>query len=164
MALFGDKHGLARSTQIAADLAHMVVDQPGVLADATPDPLPNAAAFARYIRLLGEQCTRAESTSELGAAVARLLANAYVVQLTMLTSGTRVGAAATEKLGLFDRDAVRTYASYPGLASRPLAAFVAAVNGAGEALAEAEREAWMAELPWAMQKASLLLEALAKES
>lgn len=160
VTLFGVAQGLARSEHIAADLAAIV--ESSVNREAPP-ALPNAAAYASYITQTAAQCERGEGAEDMAGAAAKLLASAFVVMLTLLTSGNRVGAAATEKLGLFAKGAVNTYRTYPPHVDRPLEAFIAAVNAAGEALGEAEREAFMAELPAAMQKASLLLEALARE-
>lgn len=160
VALFGAAQGLARAQHIATDLAAIL----GAPCDeAAPPPLPNAAAYAGYITRAAERCERAGDGEETALSAAKLLTSAFVVMLTLLTSGNRVGAAATEKLGLFARGAVNTYRTFPTHVERPLEAFVAAVNAAGEAMREAEREAFMAELPAAMQKTSLLLEALAKE-
>jgi len=157
VGLLGFDHGLARSAHIAADLAIICADPARV-----PSPLPNAAAFAQYIRLAAERCERAEEGEELTSAAARLMASAYVVHLTLLTSGMRIGAAATERLGLFAKQAVHTYRTYPDEVGRPLEAFVTAVNAAGDALEQRGREAFVVALPGAMQRASLLLEALAR--
>lgn len=160
VALFGAERGLARSAQIAADLGRL---SPAGAGGEPLAPLPNAAAYGRYIDELAARVARAEGAGEAGPAAAGLLAHAYVVLLTLLTSGARIGAAATERLDLFARGAVATFSSYPPQVAAPLEEFVAAVNAAGAALAPAEREALMGELPPAMQKASLLLDALARE-
>jgi hypothetical protein len=39
----------------------------------------------------------------------RLISHAYMLHITLLTSGNRIGAAAAEKLRLFARNAVNTY-------------------------------------------------------
>jgi len=82
--------------------------------------------------------------------------------LTLLTSGTRTGAAAAEKLDLFKRDALHTYRSYPGCALDPLATFQRSVDAVGTILDEEQKESFMAELPDAFRRSSLLLEALAR--
>jgi len=83
--------------------------------------------------------------------------------LTFLTSGTRIGASAAEKLDLFQKDALHTFRTYPEGIKDPLVAFRQGVDAAGQALTEEQREGVMAELPDAFRRSSLLLEALARE-
>jgi hypothetical protein len=158
----GPAGGLARGAAIAADLEALT--PPG---GAPPAAAPNAAALARSLAALAERAERgaaAGDAGELSAAGAALLAAAYALLLALLSSGMRFGAAATERLRLFERGAVATYSEFPPDVPQPLEALVAAVNAAGAALSEAEREAFLAEAPAAMRRASLLLEALARES
>ena len=68
-----------------------------------------AAAYADYMTSLARQCQAAESGGELQGGALRLLAHAYTLHLVHLTSGTRVAAAAADKLGLLDKGALGFY-------------------------------------------------------
>jgi hypothetical protein len=97
----------------------------------------------------------------------RLLANAYAVHVTHLTTGIRIGAAAAEKLDLFRVHAANFYQNYPAPLSLegadPLRAFMANVNGAGRLLSAEQKEVVFDELPKGVTSCAKTLYVLAHE-
>ena len=160
--LFGSNNEIARSSALSQDLAQIRASS-----DAAEKllfgPSPNAAAYAQAIEQIGVQYTRAENEKERTLLAVKIAANAYVNMLVFLTGGTRIGAAATEKLGLFKRGAVHTFVDYSKLDAPPLGLFRAAVDQLGLALNFEQQDAFLKELPVAMRRTSVLLEALAKD-
>lgn len=137
-------------------------------AKAGPKPLAAsqmAKAYADYIASLGRCCSAEDDTQQQReAAACQLLAHAYALHVAHLTSGTRVGAAATEKLNLFACRAVASYHSYPEGITDPMAKFQGWLNAAGAAMSGDQREALFGELPKAISKTGLLLMPLAHEN
>ena len=125
---------------------------------------PNAAAYAQRLRRLGTQCTQSEDEQEFVSNCLKLAAHVYVVTLTLLTAGARVGAAATEKMNLFARNAVAVFQEYPELAEdSALKVFRKNVDALGKELSVEEQDVVLRELPIAMRSTAVLLHALAKE-
>lgn len=60
-----------------------------------------------------EESSGAAATPASASAALRLLANCYALQVTHLTTGMRVGASASEALGLLRRRAAGFYQAYP---------------------------------------------------
>lgn len=160
--VLGANNEIGRSSAISLDLAS-IRGSSEALGTLSLEPTPNAAAYAQIIKQLGVQCTRAESEEEHAVQSVKVAAHAYVIMLTLLTAGTRIGASATEKLGLFARGAVHTFTDYPKLESPPLAVFREAVDELGVALDLTQQDAFLGELPGAMRRVAVLLEALARE-
>jgi hypothetical protein len=160
--------GLQRSHSLGKDLATLAVTRDNSMTasrdvEMPKEPSPNAAAIAAGLRQAAVQCSRIESADEACRLAAKIFAASYVYTLTLLTSGNRVGASAAEKLGLFARQAVHTYRTYPEKTLQPLPAFRSALDAAGEELGEEGRALVVDEVGPAMRKASTLLEALARE-
>ncbi|KAK9906600.1 hypothetical protein WJX75_004761 [Coccomyxa subellipsoidea] len=158
---FAEERGLDRSLEIAADLNNIA--KASTLSEPVElSPSPNAQTYADYLCRLGLLCTEEDEATEIEEAALRLVANAYLVHVTHLTTGMRIGAAAAEKLDLFPAQALNYFQTWPdGVLPDPLALCVANVNAAGDALSPEQREAVMQELPKAMPKISLLLTPLA---
>ena len=93
----------------------------------------------------------------------RLLANAYSVYVAHLTTGSRVGSAAAEKLNLFAINAVHSYQSYPSAGSNPLQRLIDTVNTAGNHLSPRQQDTVLQELAKCFPRVSLLLTVLAHE-
>lgn len=162
--LLGPAGELARAGTLVADLAQLRATSAAPEGLPT-EPTPNAAAYAAALRRRGTACARAEDAAELDAEALKLGAHAYAATLTLLTSGARIGAAATERLSLFARQAVRTFKEYPeGMADPPLTVFRSAVDALGAGLDLGGQDVLLAELPAAMQRTAVLLEALAREA
>uniref|UniRef100_A0A7S0WJB1 Uncharacterized protein n=1 Tax=Pyramimonas obovata TaxID=1411642 RepID=A0A7S0WJB1_9CHLO len=126
-------------------------------------PGRNASSYAEYIRGLGRKVKDSEvGADEAAEAASELLANWFVVQVSHLTTIMRVGAKATEALGLFPMGAVNYYQTYPEGVEDPLETFREGVDSAGVALgADEAREEVREHLAKAMQKNSILLSTLA---
>ena len=121
---------------------------------------------------LATTTTAATTSTPLAPADAdalRLFANAYALHITHLTTGTRVGAAATEALALFPRRATALYDSYAGLPpaagplADPLRVFRGRVDGVGALVPAAGWAVLEAELVGAVQRAGGLYEAVARD-
>lgn len=127
-------------------------------------PSQNSKAFAEYIIQLGHSAASADNAEEQFTAALRLLANAYSVLVSHLSGGTRIGAAAAEKLDLFVKGATQTYQHYPGMVDRDVwQVLKQCVNEAGVCLSSEQKEVVFQELPRAFRKAGLMLAALAHE-
>eukprot|EP00887_Chlorella_sp_A99_P003140 scaffold9.g3140.t1 len=175
--LFGPRR-FARSKQLAADAERLArlaerervgsgsaaSSSGGGGTEGLPPTNQDAAAYADYLASLARQCQAAESGEELQGGALRLLTHAVVLHLVHLTSGTRIAAAASDKLGLLDQGALSFYRDYPPALGDPLQCFIASVNRLGEMLTEEQRDALLAELPRALVKGSALLAALAREA
>lgn len=130
---------------------------------AVPESSPNASSYAQYIMSLAGKIGAAESDEEAKKLCLRIVSHAYIIYLSLLSSGTRIGAAAAERLNLFPINALQTYRSYPEQVNQPLETLISLVNRLGRSLKDAEKEIVMEEVATAMQRSALLLEALAKE-
>jgi hypothetical protein len=154
---------LARSEAIRHDLQQLR----STANQATPSggllPSANASAYAQFLEQLATQCERAEQDTEMIDVALKFLSHAYINMLTLLTSGVRLTAAAVEKLDLFRRDALRTHRSFPEHVSSPLSTLRAAINEIGGFLNDGQEDTLASELPNAIRRTSLLLEALARE-
>lgn len=64
----------------------------------------------------------------------RLLAHVYMIIITQLATGNRIGSVCVEKLNLFEKNAMSTYVSFPEEAKNPMLTFNTAVNELGRAL------------------------------
>lgn len=159
--LFLPMHDLARSEAIRYDLRQL--QSTATQAVRGLQASPNARAYAQFLDQLATQWERAEQDKEMIDVALRLLAHVYINILTLLTSGVRITAAAVEKLDLFRRDALRTHRGYPGHVNSPLSTLRAAINEIGGFLEDEQEDALAAELPNAIRRTSLVLEALARE-
>jgi hypothetical protein len=96
------------------------------------------------------------------AAALKLLAHAYALQVQQQCLGTRIGAAATDKLQLLPVRAVALYMDYPrDMEGEPVQQLVKITDAAGQKLDAAGRQAVMQELPKALKKSALMLAPLA---
>ncbi len=164
---------LARSAAIAADLAALSRQQGAAAAAAAADsskpPAPSSAvpsqtakAYADYIRRLARDVSSSSSSAGPCSASCKLLAHVYALYITHLTTGSRVGAAAAEKLHLVPAGALAMYQSFPAAAGDPLQCFVAGMNSVGQGLTAEQNGQVVPELPRAFTKTSLLLDVLAR--
>ncbi|KAK9817905.1 hypothetical protein WJX72_004033 [[Myrmecia] bisecta] len=162
---FTESRGLDRSLEVAADLNNLAKASSLPAQELAPQASPQAEAYGSYVSRLGRECVEGETLAERRQAGLRLLANAYCVQLTHLTSGMRIGASAADKLGLAPIRALHFYENYDDAKVRadPLRAFLGNVNAAGLALSSAEKRAVMDELERALPKIGQLLSSLAHE-
>lgn len=80
-----------------------------------------------------------------------------------LSTGMRIGSAAAERLGLFAKEALKTYRVYPKHVKDILQTFKDHVNSAGALLSVDQREVVMSELVEAFPRVSALLVVLAAE-
>jgi hypothetical protein len=142
------------------------VGQAGRAGGATsPAPAPATAAGAAA----AAAAARGPPLAPADADALRLFANAYALHVTHLTTGTRVGAAATEALGLFGRRATALYDGYelsaalPTPLADPLRVFRARVDAVGEFMPEAGWGVVESELVGAVQRAGGLYEAVARD-
>ena len=73
LIILGPAAGLARSACVERDAAAMCNSSAGDSGSASvrPDPSPNAATYAQYIRDLGARCGRADSEAELADVAVR---------------------------------------------------------------------------------------------
>lgn len=162
----GSSSGSANATAGAAAAAGTAAEQ---LSAAIPRVGTMAKTYAAYVSKISSELSAALAAGGGGspsaaaeAAAAKLLAHAYSLHVTHLTTGQRIGATAAERLGLFGRGATSTYMEYPPEVADPMRSFVQAVNAAGSQLrSAADRGAVFDELPEAMKNTALLLQALA---
>lgn len=89
-------------------------------------------------------------------------AHVYMLSITQLAMGNRIGSVCVEKLGLIGRNAANTYLEF-GTDKPPLAVLTDAVNGLGDALSEDAKEAFFDELLVAASRCSLLVDSLARD-
>jgi hypothetical protein len=175
LAAFGATTGLARADRMAADLAALVASAPspapapGGKAAApavAPAPGTTAASYARLLEQLADEAARGGETAEArAAAAAKLAAHLYALHAAHATTGTRIGAAAAERLSLFARGAAAAYFDYPPSVADARAALEAWFDGTlGAAASAADREAMFAELPRAIVRAGQMMAPLAHEA
>lgn len=152
-----------------------------------PRASQNAVAYGRYLLQLGKAAATAataatgataakaaagpsgraslmtaEAEDEAVAAVLKLLAHAYALQVQQQCLGTRIGAAATEKLQLLQAGAVALYVGYPeAVKGEPVQRLMQVTDAAGRWLGATGRQAVMEELPKALKKSALVLAPLA---
>jgi hypothetical protein len=144
-------------------------------------PSQNAVAYGKYLLQLGKAAaaaTEAVAAAAAGgtcshdslvaeeadgaAAALKLLAHAYALQVQQQCLGTRIGAAATDKLQLLPARAVALYMDYPrDMEGEPVQQLVRITDAAGQKLDAAGRQAVMQELPKALKKSALMLAPLA---
>jgi len=140
-----------------------------------PRASQNAVAYGRYLIQLGKAAATAapgppgraslmaaEAEAEAVAAALKLLAHAYALQVQQQCLGTRIGAAATEKLQLLQAGAVSLYVGYPeAVKGEPVQRLMQVTDAAGWCLDAPGRQAVMEELPKALKKSALVLAPLA---
>ena len=146
-------------------------------------PSQNAVAYGKYLLQLGKAAAAATEAVAVAAAAAggasrydavvaeeaegaaatlQLLAHAYALQVQQQCLGTRIGAAATDKLQLLPARAVALYMDYPrDMEGEPVQQLVKITDAAGQQLDAAARQAVMQELPKALKKSALMLAPLA---
>jgi hypothetical protein len=138
----------------------------------------NAVAYGRYLLQLGRAAAAATQAAaaaadpgsdglvaeeaEGAAAALKLLAHAYALQVQQQCLGTRIGAAATDKLQLLPARAVALYMDYPRtIVGEPVQQLMRVTDAAGQVLGAAGRQVVLDELPKALKKSALMLAPLA---
>eukprot|EP00899_Mesostigma_viride_P018719 jgi/Mesvir1/26849/Mv20600-RA.1 len=135
----------------------------GAISPAFPEPSTTNKAYANYIAQIGRG--GAGEGVEAEESRLQLLAHAFSIHVTHLTTGMRIGAKATELLGLMEKGGLAYYKEYPQEVRDPLKHFISQVDQAGRHLATPDKmEKVMNELPKALQKTSLLFAPLAVTS
>lgn len=189
---FGPDSGLWRAAAAQADLqalAVAVAQQDGSSVQAAQQQhrsssalelqaSQNAVAYGRYLLQLGRAAAAATEAAaaaadpgsdalvaeeaEGAAAALKLLAHAYGLQVQQQCLGTRIGAAATDKLQLLPARAVALYMDYPRtIVGEPVQQLMRVTDAAGRVLDAAGRQAVLDELPKALKKSALMLAPLA---
>lgn len=189
LACFGPSSGLWRAAAAQADLQALVAataaaEQPSDRHKHSSGPAvdirasQNAVAYGKYLLQLGNAAaaaTEAAATAatpgsdglvaedaEGAAAALKLLAHAYALQVQQQCLGTRIGAAATDKLQLLPARAVVLYMDYPSsIQGEPVQQLMKVTDAAGQLLDVSGRQAVMDELPKALKKSALMLAPLA---
>ena len=162
--LLGANQELARSNAILQDIQNIKSTSSDETAkeELVSEVSPNAAAYVQLIQQLAVQCERSETVEEIYKHIIKLSAHVFITMLTLLTSGNRIGAAATEKLNLFSRNVVQTFKDYPTADISPLKVFRTGVDELGKVLDPIQQDIFLDELPSAMRRTGVLLEALAR--
>ena len=93
----------------------------------------------------------------------RLCAHVYMISVSQIAMGNRIGSVCVEKIGLIERKAASTYLDY-STDKPPLATLVDSVNVLGDNLSEDMKEEFFDELIIAASVCSLLVDSLARES
>jgi hypothetical protein len=141
-------------------------------------PSQNAVAYGKYLLQLGKaaaaatEAAAAAATASADALVAeesegaeaamKLLAHAYALQVQQQCLGTRIGAAAADKLQLLSARAFAMYMDYPSsIQGEPVQHLMRVTDAAGQRLDAAGRQAVLDELPKALKKSALMLAPLA---
>ncbi|KAF8072545.1 hypothetical protein HT031_000205 [Scenedesmus sp. PABB004] len=184
LACFAEPCGLWRGAAAAADLAALCQLADAQQQAAARQASQDVAAYASYLEQLGRAAAAArqpggggrlaaEAEAEGASAALRLVAHAYALHVQQQALGTRIGAAASDALGLLERGGrgrggrggvppgCALYLSYPAHVGEPVQQLVRATDGAGAALDAAGRQAVLDELPRALRKATLVLAPLA---
>lgn len=157
LGLVGPSCGLARHDAIDADIKALGGDEGGI------PPTQNAAGYVRLLESLAMRSQSVEIQAEFDDIALKVLAHAYLLYLVMVTSFCRVGAAATEKLSLFDAGAVAMWTDYPNDVGDPKQVFLGRINDMGFVLDERQKEALADEVVHCFSRVSMLLLPLAKE-
>lgn len=161
-----DSGSLARADALNADLS--IITERSPAEESNPIHLDPGEHAESYVEYLDEIAANAQDES-LGiaaqdAARMQLLAHLYSAHVTHLTTGMRIGATATEKLGLFQIGATHHYQDYPEDLEDPLKHFVAVINQMGQQLSSENKQSMFEELPGAFLRTSQMLTALAKSN
>jgi hypothetical protein len=133
---------------------------------AALQPAADAVAYARYLQQLARSWRSADSSEEQARLVGRVVAHLFAVHVSYAGLATRVGAAAAEKLGLFQVGAVSAYRDYPEGVTDHLGGLIAALDATeqgvqGLGMQEAVGEAAAEELPRALVECALLVKPIA---
>lgn len=159
-----DPGSLGRADALSADLDVIAKRSPDE--DSNPYHLEAGAHAESYAEHLISTAAAAQDesagVSAQDAARMQLVAHLYSAHVTHLTTGMRIGAAATEKLDLFQIGATRFYEGYPESMEDPLQYFIAVINQIGQSLSSNNMQLMFAELPGAFLRTSQMLTALAK--
>lgn len=189
---FGPDSGLWRAAAAQADLQALAVaaaqqdgssmqaaqQQHGSSSALELQASQNAVAYGRYLLQLGRAAAAATEAAAAAAdpgsdglvaeeaegavAALKLLAHAYGLQVQQQCLGTRIGAAATDKLQLLPARAVALYMDYPRtIVGEPVQQLMQVTDAAGRVLDAAGRQAVLDELPKALKKSALMLAPLA---
>ncbi|KAK9845166.1 hypothetical protein WJX84_011905 [Apatococcus fuscideae] len=161
LELLSPRQGLARSEEIHRDLNNIAKSSNST--DTVRFQIAEPAkSYAGYLAECGRGMIGPSSPDQHATSALRILANAYCIYISHLGSAMRVGALATEKLGLAPVDAINLYQTYGGAAGPdPLKSLLRNVNSAGLALSTDQRRVVIRELPEAMSYCALLLTSLA---
>eukprot|EP00879_Flechtneria_rotunda_P016199 GHRR01016944.1.p1 GENE.GHRR01016944.1~~GHRR01016944.1.p1 ORF type:complete len:316 (+),score=160.08 GHRR01016944.1:641-1588(+) len=120
-----------------------------------------ASSSSRY-ELRSSGLLQVEQQEGLTAAL-KLLAHAYALHVQQQCLGARIGAAATDALGLMSPNiaAAAVYTQYPSHVGEPVQQLICVTDAAGALLDATGRQVVLNELPRALRKATLILAPLA---
>lgn len=184
LACLGLDSGLWRAAAAQADLQALAAAAAAAAAEQSSasqlqysslQASQNAVAYGKYLLQLGKAAaaaTEAAAAASADALVAeesegadaalKLLAHAYALQVQQQCLGTRIGAAATDKLQLLSARAFALYMDYPSnIQGEPVQQLMRVTDAAGQQLDAAGRQVVMDELPKALKKSALMLAPLA---
>eukprot|EP00208_Stichococcus_sp_RCC1054_P004820 CAMPEP_0206143040 /NCGR_PEP_ID=MMETSP1473-20131121/19110_1 /ASSEMBLY_ACC=CAM_ASM_001109 /TAXON_ID=1461547 /ORGANISM="Stichococcus sp, Strain RCC1054" /LENGTH=389 /DNA_ID=CAMNT_0053538273 /DNA_START=273 /DNA_END=1443 /DNA_ORIENTATION=+ len=156
----------ARAGALLSDLDSIMSHSPITPEDgpAVLESGPHVKQYVQQLMALGSAAQDGERADQArDAARMQLLAHVYSNYVAHLTTGTRIGAAATERLNLFPISATKFYDTYPDSMKDPLRHFLTDINQVGRLVSSEAKEQMLEELPSAMINTSQVLIALAKK-
>ncbi|KAI5082232.1 hypothetical protein GOP47_0001975 [Adiantum capillus-veneris] len=160
--IFDESLGLERSEALQDDIKTFSKAMGAVHKKIfeVPKPTTQTTAYVKYLRQLAGV---SGSTKPGKEGYLQLLSHIFVVYVTHLTTGIRIGAKALDCVSLLKHSkAVRFYRFYPQNIRDPLKVLIQAINRVAYLIpADEDQEMVMEELPKAIQKTSLLLAILA---
>lgn len=161
--------GIYRGDAVARDIAQLRATR--AAAEAGAGEAAAAAGEAAAAAAVAEHVQGPVVASRYAQAYAAILdavdtpekanAHVYMLSVTQLAMGNRIGSVCVEKLGLIGRNAANTYLDFD-TDKPPLAVLTDAVNGLGDAISEDAKEAFFDELLVAASRCSLLVDSLAR--
>ena len=166
----GNKHSKVDRTRVSSSGSSAAGEGQAVASSSGRPPVvePHADAvdYSRYLQQLVRSWRSADSTEEQARLVGRVVAHVFAVHVSYASLATRVGAAAAEKLGLFQLGAVSAYRDYPDGVTDHLAGLLAALEEAEREMQRARvqgavGDAAIGELARALEECALLVKALA---
>jgi len=160
--------GIYRGDAVARDIAQLRATRAAAVAAAEHEAGAGeaaAAAAAEHVRGRVVASRYAQAYAAILDAVdtpEKANAHVYMLSVTQLAMGNRIGSVCVEKLGLIGRNAASTYLDFD-TDKPPLAVLTDAVNGLGDAISEDAKEAFFDELLVAASRCSLLVDSLARD-
>lgn len=140
------KLGIYRGDAVANDLCRLQTTR--------RDERDDIAAGSRYAQAYASLLDAIEGTDVVNA-------HAYMLSITLLAMGNRIGSVCVEKLGLIGRKAASAYLDFDA-EKPPLAVLTEAVNELGDGMSEQSKEVFFEALLVAASRCSLLVDSLAR--